>query len=151
MDRFWEKNSILCSEELATIYHLPDARYNKIPTIKWLDYKVLPPPINLPEEGIVLGNSVYRGQSKPVRFLRNDRTRHTYVVGKSGSGKSVLLWNMAVQDIQNGEGTCVIDPHGDLIEDCLQCVPKERAKNVIVFDPGDTQRPMGLNLSLIHI
>ena len=146
MGDLWEKNSILCSEELATIFHFPDARYNKIPTIKWLDYKVLPPPINLPEEGIVLGNSVYRGMSKEVRIMREDRTRHFYVIGKSGSGKSVLLEYMAGQDIANGEGVCVIDPHGDLIEDVLSRVPKERAKDIIVFNPGDRERPMGLNI-----
>lgn len=143
---FLEKQSLLSSAELATMYHFPDARYNKIPTIKWLSYKVLPPPINLPNEGVVLGKSVYRGVEKLVHFKKEDRTRHQYIVGKSGSGKSVLLWNQAVQDIQNGEGVCVVDPHGDLIEDILQCIPKERAKDVIVFDPGDRERPMGLNL-----
>lgn len=143
---FLEKNSILCSEELATMYHFPDARYNKIPTIKWLDYKVLPPPINLPKEGIVIGNSVYRGMKKEVRIMRDDRTRHMYVVGKSGSGKSVLLEWLAGQDCASGDGVCVVDPHGDLVEDVLSRVPKERAKDVIVFDPGDRERPMGLNV-----
>ncbi len=143
---FFEKKSLLATNELATIFHFPDARYNKIPTIKWMDYKVLPPPINLPNEGIVLGNSVYRGITKPVQMLREDRTRHTYMIGKSGSGKSVLLWNMARQDVANGEGICLIDPHGDLVEDVLACTPKDRAKDVIVFDPGDKERPMGLNL-----
>ncbi|MCF7906294.1 type IV secretion system DNA-binding domain-containing protein [Candidatus Gracilibacteria bacterium] len=143
---FLEQSSILNAEELATIYHFPDARYNKIPTIKWLKYKVLAPPIDLPNEGIVLGKSVYRGLEKSVHFKKADRSRHQYIIGKSGSGKSVLLWNQAIQDIKNGEGVCVIDPHGDLIEDVLQCVPRERAKDVIVFDPGDRERPMGLNL-----
>lgn len=141
-----EKKSILVPEELATLYHFPDARYNRIPTIKWLPYKVLAPPINLPEQGVVLGKSVYRGISKFVHFQKEDRTRHQYVIGKSGSGKSVLLWNQAVQDIQNGEGVCVIDPHGDLIEDCAACVPKHRAKDVVIFDPSDRDRPMGVNL-----
>ena len=141
-----EKKCLFSAEEAATLYHFPDARFNRIPTIKWLDYKVLPPPINLPEEGIVLGENVYRGINKSIRFQREDRTRHCYVVGKSGSGKSVMLWNMAVQDIVNGEGVGVVDPHGDLIEDCLACVPKERAKEIIVFDPGDNERPLGINL-----
>ncbi|MCF7831114.1 type IV secretion system DNA-binding domain-containing protein [Candidatus Gracilibacteria bacterium] len=143
---FLEKTSLLCTEELATIFHFPDARYNKIPTIKWLPYKVLPPPIDLPTEGIILGKSKYRGVEKMVRIKREDRTRHQYILGKSGSGKSVLLWNMAVQDIQNGEGVCVIDPHGDLVEDIAACIPKERAKDVVLFDPSDRERPMGLNI-----
>ncbi len=146
LPNLWEKRNLLCSEELATIFHFPDSRYNRIPTIKWLTYKVLPPPIDLPKEGVVLGNSVYRGITKPVRFLRDDRTRHHYCIGKSGSGKSVLLWNMAVQDVKNGDGVGLIDPHGDLVDDVLTCVPKERAKDVIVFDPGDIERPMGLNI-----
>lgn len=147
--RLWnilEHGSLLCSEELATIFHFPDAKYNKIPTIKWLDYKVLPPPINLPKEGIVIGNSVYRGQTKPVRIMDNDRTRHMYIVGKSGSGKSVMLEYLAGQDVARGAGVCVIDPHGDLVEDVLSRTPKERAKDVMVFDPGDRERPMGLNI-----
>ena len=142
----FESESIFGEEELATLFHFPDSKYNRIPTIKWLTYKVLPPPIDLPEEGIVLGNSVYRGITKPVRMMKEDRTRHHYIIGKSGSGKSVLLWNMAWQDIHNGEGVGLIDPHGDLVDDVLACVPKERAKDVIVFDPGDTERPMGLNI-----
>ena len=141
-----ESESLFGEEEMATLFHFPDSKYNRIPTIKWLSYKVLPPPIDLPEEGIVLGNSVYRGIVKPVRMLRDDRTRHHYIIGKSGSGKSVLLWNMAWQDIHNGDGIGLIDPHGDLVDDVLTCIPKERAKDVIVFDPGDTTRPMGLNI-----
>ncbi|NCP67394.1 type IV secretion system DNA-binding domain-containing protein [bacterium] len=147
--RLWnvlEHKSLLSCDELATIFHFPDAKYNKIPTIKWLDYKVLPPPIDLPKEGIILGNSVYRGETKPVHMLDNDRTRHTYIVGKSGSGKSVLLEYMAGQDVVRGAGVCVIDPHGDLVEDVLSRTPKERAKDVMVFDPGDRERPMGLNI-----
>ena len=143
---FYEKSSIFASEELASLFHFPDARYNRIPTIKWMPYKVLPPPIDMPEEGIILGESVYRGVNKFVRFKRNDRTRHQYIIGKSGSGKSVLLWNQAVQDIEMGEGVCVVDPHGDLIDDIAACIPKHRAKDVIVFDPGDKERPMGLNI-----
>ncbi len=143
---FFEKKCLLCSEELATLFHFPDSRYNRIPTIAWLTYKMLPPPIDLPKEGVVLGNSIYRGIVKPVRFMRDDRTRHQYCIGKSGSGKSVLLWNMAVQDIKNGDGVCVIDPHGDLVDDIVNCIPKERAKDVVIFDPGDLERPMGLNI-----
>lgn len=137
---------LLASEELATIYHFPDAKYNKIPTIKWLTYKVLPPPLVLPTEGPVLGKSVYRGNEKLIQFNRSDRTRHCYVIGKSGSGKSVLLWNMARQDVANGEGVCLIDPHGDLVEDVAACTPKERVKETIIFDPADNSRPMGLNI-----
>lgn len=147
---FFHKASLLVPEELASLYHFPDAKYNQIPIIKWLDYKVLPPPVDIPKEGILLGNNVFRGEKTPIRMLRNDRTRHHYIIGKSGSGKSVMLSYMARQDIANGDGCCVIDPHGDLIEEVLSFVPKERAKDVVVFDPADTERPMGLNLLEAH-
>ncbi|OGJ45641.1 hypothetical protein A2272_04390 [Candidatus Peregrinibacteria bacterium RIFOXYA12_FULL_33_12] len=89
---------------------------------------------------------MFRGMKKEIRMLPKDRTRHHYCIGKSGSGKSVFLNFVARQDMQNGSGVGVIDPHGDLIEDLLNYVPKERAKDVIVFDPADQERPMGLNI-----
>lgn len=140
------KQSLFCQDELASLIHLPDSRYNPIPIIKWLQYKVLPPPVELPTQGIVIGKSVFRGEERLVRILPDDRTRHHYMIGKSGCGKSVLLNYMARQDIWNGDGICLIDPHGDLVEDTLKTVPKNRAKDVIVFDPADAERPMGLNL-----
>ncbi|MFA5829744.1 MAG: type IV secretion system DNA-binding domain-containing protein [Candidatus Gracilibacteria bacterium] len=141
-----EKQSILVSGELATLFHYPTSRYNYTPIIRWLEYKVLPAPVNVPTEGILLGYNVYRGVKTPIRMLRDDRTRHHYCIGKSGSGKSVFLSWMARQDIINGDGLCVIDPHGDLIEELIQFVPKERAKDVVIFNPADMERPMGLNI-----
>ncbi|NIA02432.1 MAG: DUF87 domain-containing protein, partial [Nitrospirae bacterium] len=141
-----EKTEILAEDELASLFHFPSSKYNYSPDIRWMDYKVLPAPTNIPEEGILIGHNVYRGDKKEIRFLKQDRSRHHYIIGKSGSGKSALLSYMARQDIQNGEGVCVIDPHGDLIEDILTYIPKERAKDVIIFDPADQERPMGLNM-----
>ncbi len=142
----FEKPSILTPEELATVFHLPNSRYNYTPLIKWLSYKVLPAPTDLGTEGILLGNNVFRGVKKEVHFARKDRRRHHYIIGQTGTGKSAYLSQMARQDIINGDGVCVVDPHGDLIEDILQYIPKERAKDVIVFDPADSERPMGLNM-----
>lgn len=143
---FGEKNNIMAPEEISSIFHLPCSRYNHTPSINWLPYKVLPAPVDTPTEGILLGHNVYRGIKKEIRMLRNDRTRHHYCIGKSGSGKSVFLSFCARQDIQNGDGVAVIDPHGDLIEELINFVPKERAKQCVVFNPSDTERPMGLNL-----
>ncbi|MFH1769779.1 MAG: type IV secretory system conjugative DNA transfer family protein, partial [Parcubacteria group bacterium] len=142
----FHKQSLFAQDELASVYHFPDSRYNPVPIIKWLQYKVLAPPVELPLEGVLIGRNTYRGQTKDIRIMRDDRTRHQYIIGKSGSGKSVLLSYMARQDILNGEGLCLVDPHGDLVEDTIQAVPKERAKDIIVFDPADIERPMGLNL-----
>jgi len=143
---FGEKKSTLVPEELASMFHLPSSRYNLSPNIKWLQYKVVPAPVDLPDKGVLLGYNVYRGYKRNVYILREDRTRHHYCIGKSGSGKSVFLSWMARQDIIGGDGLCVIDPHGDLIEELIQFVPKERAKDVIIFNPADTERPMGLNI-----
>lgn len=141
-----EKNDINGPEELASIYHIPCSRYNHTPTINWLPYKVLPAPIDTPTKGVLLGYNVYRGVKKEIHMLRDDRTRHHYCIGKSGSGKSVFLSYLARQDIAAGEGVCVIDPHGDLIEELINFVPKERVKDCIIFNPADTERPMGLNM-----
>ncbi len=141
-----EKRSIMVPEELASVFHFPYSRYNYTPAIKWLQYKVLSAPPELPNEGILLGYNVYRGNKREVRMLKNDRTRHFYCIGKSGSGKSAFLSWCIRQDMWNGDGVGVIDPHGDLIEDVLQYVPKERVKDVIVFNPADQERPMGLNI-----
>jgi len=143
---FFSKECIMGEKELAGLYHFPDSRYNKAPIIQWSTYKVLPPPPDAPAEGIVLGINKYRGVDTQVKFLPKDRTRHHYIIGKSGSGKTTLISFMARQDIANGDGVCIVDPHGDLIEDALAHVPKERAKDVVLFDPADMQRPMGLNL-----
>jgi hypothetical protein len=140
------KECLLVEKELAAVYHFPDSRYNKTPIIQWIPYKVLPPPPNAPTEGIVVGINRYRGVETKIRFMGKDRTRHQYIIGKSGSGKSALLSWQSRQDIANGEGLCIVDPHGDLIEDALAHVPKERAKDIVVFDPSDIERPMGLNM-----
>ena len=136
---------LLNTEELAGLFHPPLAE-TETPNILWLAAKYAPAPANLPEEGIILGKNIYRDVVKDVKMKREDRRRHTYIIGKSGVGKSVLLAAMAVQDIINGEGVCVIDPHGDLISDIIGRVPPERAEDVILFAPADTARPLALNL-----
>ncbi len=136
---------LLNSEELASIFHLPLST-TETPNINWLTAKIAPAPATVPNEGISLGENVYRGVKREIRMKRADRRRHTYLIGKSGTGKSVLLANMAIQDIQNGEGVCVLDPHGDLISDILDRIPPERAEDVIIFSPGDLERPLALNL-----
>ncbi|EKD47636.1 MAG: hypothetical protein ACD_65C00350G0002 [uncultured bacterium] len=144
--KFGEKSSLLVPEELATLYHFPNSRYNYTPIIKWLQYKVVPAPVSLSKEGILLGYNAFRGEKREIRFAKKDRRRHHYVIGQTGTGKSAFISMMVRQDIKNGDGLCVVDPHGDLIEDILQYIPKERVRDVIVFDPSDQERPMGLNI-----
>lgn len=144
--RFKENFSFLLNtEELASLFHFP-LRFTETPNILWLAAKSAPASTELPNEGLLLGYNIYRGISSEVRIKVEDRRRHTYIVGKSGVGKSVLLANMAVQDILNGEGVCVLDPHGDLVSDILERIPPQRAEDVIIFSPADIERPLGLNL-----
>ncbi|NTU98459.1 type IV secretion system DNA-binding domain-containing protein [Candidatus Falkowbacteria bacterium] len=144
--RFDERLSFLLNtEEMASLFHLP-LHWTETPNILWLTAKHAPAPAELPDSGIILGRNIYRGVVKDIRIKREDRRRHTYIVGKSGVGKSVLLASMAIQDILNGEGVGVIDPHGDLIEDILKRIPPERAEDVILFAPSDIERPLALNL-----
>ena len=139
---------ILNNEEIASIFHLPIST-TETPKIKMLKSSAAPPPSDIPSDGentIVLGFNEYRGEKTPIRILDNDRRRHLYTVGQTGAGKSNFLQEMAKQDAREGRGFCFIDPHGDAIEDILAAVPKERAEDVIVFDPADTERPFGLNM-----
>ena len=222
--------NIFTIDAMASLYHLPDAVFNRSQIITWMDYKALPCPDNvvIPKEengflisgkladsymdgdlsaiaatlkhpcigskiveeekmeevsadyvakegevirqesdgkrykitnisktvhglklykdAICLGINIYRNQYTPIYMKRNDRTRHHYIIGKSGTGKSVFIDALARQDIWNGDGCCVVDPHGDLVESILNYIPKERAKDIIYFNAGDEERPMGLNL-----
>lgn len=140
------RKMILSSEDLASLFHLPNIRYNSNPNIVWQNYKVSPAPANIPTEGILLGHNTYRGVTKEIHMKRDDRFRHFYVIGQTGTGKSSILQSMIRQDLRNGDGLAIVDPHGSLIEDIMPFIPRERADDVIYFNPGDMERPMGLNL-----
>jgi len=140
-----ETQMVLTVEELASIFHFPIST-TETPKIKWLKAGAAPPPVNIPQEGILLGYNDYRGAKTDIRITDNDRRRHMYVIGQTGVGKSVYLQEMAKKDAISGKGFCFIDPHGDAIEDILAAIPKERAEDVILFDPSDTERPIGLNM-----
>lgn len=227
---FFYRDCMLTVSALASLFHLPDGLFNRAPIIKWMDYKVVWAPDNVPhlekengfiisgtiaegykngdlsailvdnnhpsigtkslitttqrdlptdnyqlapgeslveegwkkiivtqhtktirgfktyDDGILLGVNAYRNTYTPIYMKQKDRTRHQYIIGKSGTGKSVFISMLARQDIWAGGGICVIDPHGDLVEDILKYIPKERAKDVIYFDAWNEERPMGLNL-----
>ncbi|MDO8569882.1 MAG: type IV secretion system DNA-binding domain-containing protein [bacterium] len=132
-------------EEISSVFHFPYSK-KAAPQVRMLKSREATPPVNLPKEGLLIGQSTFRGEEKEVRIKKDDRRRHFYTIGQTGTGKSVLLQNMIVQDIRNGEGVAVIDPHGELIEKILEFIPRERAEDVIYFDPGDVQYPMGLNM-----
>ena len=136
--------NILTIEELATIFHFPNKTV-ETPSIHWLGARVAPAPANIPSSGLYIGKSIYRGISRPVFVQEDDRRRHMYIIGKTGVGKSEFLKDMILQDIRAGKGVCFIDPH-DTIDMLLPLIPPERVEDVILFDPSDTQRPMGINM-----
>lgn len=135
---------ILNTEELASLFHFPTP-YLETPKIKYLTSKKAPPPVNLPQEGVTLGVNNYRGIETVVKMTRDDRRRHLYIIGQTGTGKSYLMQNIMRQDMENGDGCCYIDPHGEAIDFLLGTVPKNRADDVIVFDPSDLERPLAIN------
>jgi hypothetical protein len=142
---FTGSKDILNTEELTSVIHFPN-QFIQTPNIKWLMSRYMPAPTNLPTEGTVIGESQYRSETKLIKIKDEDRRRHIFMIGKTGVGKTTLFENMIKQDLQEGHGVCFIDPLGDAIEHILQMIPKERAEDVIIFDPSDTERPCGLNL-----
>ncbi len=147
--RFFPPNhnkNILNSVEMATLFHFP--QQEDIPTSQLTrqDSKQVDGPRNVPEKGLLLGYNEFRGAKKAIRLSDSDRQRHMYVVGQTGTGKSVFLENLALQDMLNGDGFAFIDPHGDVAERMLSMVPKERTEDVVYFCPSDMDYPMGLNM-----
>ena len=141
-----QKKTILSCNELASLYHIPNNKYNRSTNIAWQRFKLAPAPANIPTEGILIGHNYYRGETKEIRIKNEDRFRHFYVIGQTGTGKSSVMQVMIRQDLQNGKGLCVVDPHGQLIEDIMPFIPRERADDVIYFNPADLERPIGINL-----
>ena len=133
-----EKNGfVLNTEEMTSLWHMPIPG-TEVPRIKWLQSRRLAPPVNMPQEGMVLGENVFRGKQTIVRLKDADRRRHMYVIGMTGTGKSWFQANLAIQDIQNGHGVCVVDPHGSLIEDILPHIPAESWADTL---PTETAGP----------
>ncbi|MBR1801991.1 type IV secretory system conjugative DNA transfer family protein [Candidatus Saccharibacteria bacterium] len=140
------KNCILNSVELASIFHLPSQ--NSIPSsgVERQQTKQVDGPAKLMDDGVILGVNEYRGEKKEIRLGQKDRRRHTYVIGATGMGKSVFLKNIAYQDMMDGRGFAFIDPHGDVTEELLSMVPPDRIDDVIYFDPSDLENPIGMNM-----
>jgi len=149
---FEENGYIFNIAELASIYHLPHESV-ATPNIVWSGSKRGEPPANLPlrdsvpsEDFTVIGETNFRNIFREFGVKRDDRRRHIYIIGKSGVGKSVLIENMAVNDMYAGRGIIAVDPHGDLVDKLLSCVPDDRIDDVIIFDPSDRNYPIAFNL-----
>ncbi len=138
--------NILNSVELATLFHFPDQKHTPTSQLQRQASKQVDGPSNVPEHGLLLGYNVFRGTQKEIRLTENDRRRHMYIIGQTGTGKTNLMVNLALQDMLDGKGFAYIDPHGDAAEELLGMVPAERTEDVIYFAPGEMDYPVGLNL-----
>ncbi len=141
-----EKENILNSVELATIFHFPDQKDTPTSQLERQGSKQVDGPRNMPDKGLLLGYNVFRGAKKAIRLSDTDRARHMYSVGQTGTGKSTYLENLALQDMLSGRGFAFVDPHGEAADRLLSMVPRDRVEDVIYFSPADTKYPLGLNL-----
>ncbi len=131
--------------ELATLFHFP-ATAEKAAHLKRKQSSTAPAPYEVPKEGLLLGYNEHRGVTTPIHMVAEDRMRHFYVIGQTGTGKTGGLVSMIAQDIANGEGVCFIDPHGNDVQTIMSMIPEHRIQDVIYFDPTYLPRPMGLNM-----
>ncbi|MBP9852249.1 MAG: TraM recognition domain-containing protein [Candidatus Pacebacteria bacterium] len=151
--RFFDDKEVmpLNLRELTSMFHFPWG-IGSAPQLKSASAVEAPAPHELTgnapgtQEGALIGVNRYRGLETPIHFNPEDRLRHFYVIGQTGTGKTTLLKNMIVQDIKAGHGVCFIDPHGTDIQDIMAQIPRDRIDDVIYFDPASTARPMGLNM-----
>jgi hypothetical protein len=148
---FIDNGYILNIEELASLFHLPHTSV-ETPNILWATTKTAEPPANVPvqiagEEGNIslLGVTNFRGSNSVFGLLRQDRGRHVYILGQTGTGKSGALELLTLSDIYYDQGFAVIDPHGDYAQDILDFIPQRRLDDVVYFNPADTAYPIGFN------
>jgi hypothetical protein len=153
--RFFMPNQILNIAEIATMFHFPTEKLSKIHNISWHKTILSEPPETLPiaegktddEKGEInfFARTEFKNKMTTFGIKKNDRRRHTYIIGKTGTGKSTLIANMAISDIRNRQGMCIIDPHGDLCETILDYIPSYRINDVIYLDPSDLSHAFLLN------
>lgn len=136
----------LSLSELSTLIHFPADGVNPAPQFKQSHSNSAAAPTSIPNSGTLLGVNRHRGVEKNIFITAEDRLRHFYIIGQTGTGKTTLMKNMIIQDIQRGDGVCMIDPHGTDIEDVLGAVPPEREDDIIYFDPSSMERVIGLNM-----
>ena len=153
MRRFSDRGFILNISELASVYHLPHTSV-ETPNIVWATSKTAEPPAKLPvltgddhqDANIsAFGLTNFRGINHQFGLYRRDRSRHVYIIGQTGAGKSGLLELLALSDIFHNQGYCIIDPHGDFAIDNLRFIPESRVKDVVYFNPADTAFPVAFN------
>ncbi len=142
-------NLVLSTSELSDLYHFPYTSTTKTENLSKLHSRELPAPLSLKQKvacDLYFAKNTYGGTETKIGMTLDERRRHTYILGATGTGKSTMLLSMIQQDIEHKKGLCVIDPHGDLIEQVLSIIPRERISDVVYFNPDDISYPMGINL-----
>ena len=140
---------VLNSDELTGFVHLPSSAVRS-PVFQRQTTKTKAAPAIVRQRGLLLGTNDHASDTVEVRLTAEQRTRHTHIIGASGTGKSTLLFNLIKQDIENGEGVAVLDPHGDLIDKILGVIPQERIDDVVLVDPSDAEYSIGFNILSAH-
>lgn len=143
------RQSIFSSLELANLYHFPNKQSGKTDNVITSMSKTLPAPVALKNNqplGVIVGENIHHGITTPIGLTDAERERHVYIIGGTGNGKTTMLLYSIVQDIKNGNGVAVLDPHGDLADTILGYIPTERIQDVIYLNPDDLTHPIGINL-----
>ena len=136
---------ILDASEITSIFHLLNQSI-EVANLKWMKTKRVAAPTEVAKEGLLLGDNIFHGKETEIHMPEKDRMRHLYVIGQTGTGKTAIIKSMAYQDIKKGNGICIVDPHGDLVDDMLATVPEKRIDDVIIFDPSNIEHPLALNM-----
>jgi len=150
VDSEFNQNPILSTSEISDIYHFPYTDITKTEGLVKSRSRELPAPLSLKKGNIkfdvLVGVNQYGGELSPIGLTLEQRQKHMYVIGKTGTGKTTLLTSSIYQDMLSGKGLAVFDPHGDMFQELLAIIPENRRKDVVVFDPSDRDYPLGLNL-----
>ncbi len=137
---------ILNRQELLALVHLPSTAVKSAKLVREKGGSSPAPSVVRTTVGILLGHNTHAGRTSEVRLSREQRVRHMHIIGASGTGKSTLLFNLIRQDIENGEGLGVLDPHGDLIEQILGIIPAHRIDDVVLLDLSDEEYSIAFNI-----
>ncbi|MDN5274698.1 MAG: hypothetical protein JWP06_599 [Candidatus Saccharibacteria bacterium] len=144
------QQTILSTAEISNFYHFPDPRLTKTDGLVKSRSRELAAPLSIRQSDtkldVVVGMNVFDDQIQEIGITLEQRQKHTYIIGKTGTGKTTLLKNSIHQDMLNNKGLAVLDPHGDMFHELLDCIPENRRKDVVVFDPSDRDYPIGLNI-----
>ena len=137
--------TVMNAQEITSIFHLLNQNI-EVANLQWMKTKRVAVPTEVATEGLLLGDNIFHGQETSVYMPEKDRMRHLYIIGQTGTGKTAIIKSMAYQDIQEGRGVCIVDPHGDLVDDMVATIPEKRIDDVIIFDPSNIDYPLALNM-----